>query len=72
MPTYAYRCPECGHAFERREKMSAPTARCPRCDVRAEREITGGAGVLVRGAGQAAPVPAGPSSCCGGGACGLN
>ncbi len=73
MPTYAYRCPECGHAFQRRDKMSsAAAAPCPQCGVLAERQITGGVGVLVRGAAKATPVPTGPSSCCGGGACGVH
>ena len=73
MPTYAYCCPACGHAFQRREKMSAATRTgCPQCGASAERQITGGAGVLVRGAANATPVPTGPSSCCGGGACGVH
>lgn len=37
MPTYAYRCRECGHSFERVESMKehgkeAPP--CPRCSKR--------------------------------------
>lgn len=32
MPTYEYRCTECGHEYERREGFDAPAVqRCPRC-----------------------------------------
>jgi putative FmdB family regulatory protein len=32
LPTYEYRCTECGHQYERREGFDAPaTQRCPRC-----------------------------------------
>ena len=52
MPTYQYRCPACGHEFEKFEKMSAPgRAKCPQCGKRAERQISGGAGFLFKGSG---------------------
>lgn len=52
MPTYAYRCPRCAHAFERFHKMndSAPQA-CPECGAAGERVITGGAGLVFKGSG---------------------
>ncbi len=34
MPTYEYRCLDCGHEFERREGMSEHASahpRCPKC-----------------------------------------
>lgn len=32
MPIYEYRCPDCGHTFERLQKMSAdPIKDCPSC-----------------------------------------
>jgi putative FmdB family regulatory protein len=32
LPTYEYRCTECGHQYERREGFDAPaTQRCPKC-----------------------------------------
>ena len=32
MPTYEYRCTECGHQYERREGFDAPAVQpCPRC-----------------------------------------
>lgn len=31
MPIYEYRCPECGHEFEKLQKISAPSPSCPEC-----------------------------------------
>jgi len=68
MPTYVYRCAMCSHEFQRLEKMSASTSTaCPDCGGRAQRQITGGAGIAVRVAapdGCADPTPSG--GCCGG------
>ena len=53
MPTYEYRCPE-GHSFERfYRKMSdaAPELACPQCGKIAERQLTGGAGLVFKGSG---------------------
>jgi putative FmdB family regulatory protein len=73
MPTYAYRCVNCSHEFERFEKMSAATRRkCPECGERAERRITGGAGVVVRSAAPDYCADPSPSGGCCGGACGMN
>jgi putative FmdB family regulatory protein len=52
MPTYGYRCPECGHDYEVFQKISDATpAKCPRCGAPGERVITGGAGILFKGSG---------------------
>lgn len=52
MPTYAYSCPKCGHAFERFQKITDPLrARCPQCRAAAKRVITGGGGFLLKGSG---------------------
>lgn len=52
MPTYHYRCPSCGHEFEKFEKMSAKTrAKCTKCGTRAERLISGGVGLVFKGSG---------------------
>lgn len=53
MPTYEYRCPE-GHSFERfYRKMSdaMPELACPQCGKLAERQLTGGAGLVFKGSG---------------------
>jgi putative FmdB family regulatory protein len=51
MPTYEYRCVK-GHQFDVFQKMSDdPVATCPECGERAERMLSGGAGVLFKGEG---------------------
>jgi putative FmdB family regulatory protein len=53
MPTYEYRCPQ-GHEFEKffRTISGAPTAvNCPTCGKLAERQLSGGAGLLFKGSG---------------------
>lgn len=52
MPTYEYRCSDCGHAFDLFQRMSdVPGAECGECGGRAERLISGGAGLLFKGEG---------------------
>ncbi|HYO46511.1 MAG TPA: FmdB family zinc ribbon protein [Gemmatimonadota bacterium] len=53
MPTYVYRCLECSHQFEHIEKMSSnrKSRKCPVCEGRAKRQISGGAGFLFKGEG---------------------
>lgn len=52
MPTYDYRCPQCGHEYEAFQKISDQTrAKCPQCGTRGERRITGGAGIHFKGSG---------------------
>ncbi|MXW17540.1 MAG: zinc ribbon domain-containing protein [Gemmatimonadetes bacterium] len=52
MPTYDYRCRDCGRDFEVFQRMSdKPGASCPDCGHAAERLISGGAGFLFKGDG---------------------
>lgn len=52
MPTYEYRCTSCAHEFEKFQRMSEdPAAECPQCGGRAERRLSGGAGLLFKGSG---------------------
>ena len=53
MPTYEYLCEACGHEFELFESIKAkPTNACPKCSKKkAQRRISGGAGLLFKGAG---------------------
>lgn len=52
MPTYAYRCPKCGHQFEKIQKITDDSrAKCPKCGTRGERIIAGGAGLIFKGSG---------------------
>ena len=52
MPTYEYKCPK-GHLFEKTfPRISAQRfAKCPTCGKRAERQISGGAGLVFKGSG---------------------
>ena len=52
MPTYDYKCPKCGTEFQEFQKISAkPGAKCPKCGGKAERQISGGAGLVFKGSG---------------------
>jgi putative FmdB family regulatory protein len=52
MPTYEYQCGNCGHRFEKVQKISdSSRVECPRCENIAERLISGGAGLLFKGSG---------------------
>jgi putative FmdB family regulatory protein len=53
MPTYEFVCPN-GHHFDRffRKISDAPSeAACPECGAEAERQISGGAGLVFKGSG---------------------
>jgi len=73
MPAYEYLCDACANRFERRQKMSEPeVAACPKCGGAVRRLISGGAGVISKGASSAPPCLSGecaPEVGCGG-ACG--
>lgn len=53
MPTYAYRCVECGHEFEELQSMSAePLVKCPNCGKNSlKRGLGGGTGMIFKGQG---------------------
>lgn len=52
MPTYEYRCPECGTDFEKFQSMSdEPVAECLKCNAKAQRRMSAGAGLLFKGSG---------------------
>ena len=52
MPTYEYKCPK-GHLFEKTFSriQNQRHAKCPECGKRAERQISGGAGIHFKGSG---------------------
>lgn len=43
MPFYEFKCPECGHTFEKIRKMSEASdpAECPECGKMAEKMVSG-------------------------------
>ncbi|TFG66069.1 MAG: zinc ribbon domain-containing protein [Gemmatimonadales bacterium] len=52
MPTYEYRCKQCGVEFERIQKMSDPHVdECPECKGTVQRLISKGGGLLFKGTG---------------------
>ncbi len=52
MPTYEYRCENCGHKFEAFQTMSeSPVEKCPVCNGKVKRIISGGAGLIFKGSG---------------------
>src|SRR6266705_2532873 len=52
MPTYEYKCPA-GHGFEKfyATMNSSRRVKCPTCGKMAERQISGGAGLVFKGSG---------------------
>jgi putative FmdB family regulatory protein len=53
MPTYDYKCPECGHAEERFHGIKEVLEiKCPSCEgAILEKLISGGAGIVFKGEG---------------------
>ena len=50
VPTYEYKCPECGE-FEKEQRMSAPPLKkCPHCGKPVTRLIGGSGGFVLKGA----------------------
>jgi len=52
MPTYDYRCQDCGYTFEVFQSMKArKLTRCPRCRGKLKRLLGTGAGIIFKGSG---------------------
>lgn len=52
MPTYEYKCNDCGHRFEFVQSMlENPLAICPQCDGHVQRVISRNVGISFKGAG---------------------
>ena len=52
MPTYDYRCEDCGHEFEHFQSMlEDPLKICPVCKGRIKRLIGPGSGLIFKGSG---------------------
>jgi putative FmdB family regulatory protein len=63
MPTYSYSCDNCGHEFEREQRITEnPIKKCPECGkLKARRMITGG-GFILKGGGWESDLYSGPSN----------
>lgn len=52
MPTYDYKCLDCGITFETVQKISeAPLEACRECGGKVRRLIGGGSGIIFKGSG---------------------
>ena len=53
MPTYDYKCQNCGHSFEILQNMNADhLTNCPQCNEESLKRLIGtGAGLLFKGSG---------------------
>ena len=53
MPTYDYRCKQCGHEFAAFQSITQdPLSRCPECGEDSLRRLIGaGAGIIFKGSG---------------------
>jgi len=52
MPTYEYRCSNCGYRFDVFHNMNDTTERnCPECGSKTEKMIGNGSGIIFKGAG---------------------
>ncbi len=52
MPTYEYKCQQCGRHHEISQPITArPVSKCPKCSGKMKRLIGGGSGFLFRGSG---------------------
>ncbi|MEW6067698.1 MAG: FmdB family zinc ribbon protein [Nitrospirota bacterium] len=72
MPTYEYKCENCGHSFEIHHSMNEePVVNCPQCQCRARKIITGGSGFILNGSradypeGNLTPQCGKEQTCCG-------
>lgn len=53
MPTYSFRCQNCGHKFEKLQSIKAsPLKKCPKCKkLKLKRLIGSGSGIIFKGSG---------------------
>ena len=52
MPMYVYRCNDCEHVFEVRQRMQdEPLQQCPQCETGGLRKVISNVGVVFKGSG---------------------
>jgi putative FmdB family regulatory protein len=52
MPTYEYKCRDCGEKFDEFQKITdPPLTKCPFCGGAVDRVISGGSGIMFKGSG---------------------
>lgn len=63
MPTYDYSCDNCGHEFEREQRITEkPLKKCPKCGKDKARRMIGGGGFILKGGGWESDLYSGPSN----------
>jgi putative FmdB family regulatory protein len=63
MPTYDYSCDNCGHEFERQQRITEkPLKKCPKCGKDEARRMIGGGGFILKGGGWESDLYSGPSN----------
>ena len=63
MPTYDYACDDCGHEFEREQRITeAPIKKCPSCGKLKARRMIAGGGFILKGGGWESDLYSGPSN----------
>jgi len=51
MPIYEYRCANCGHVFEKRVKLNAPSPDCPQCEGKDTNKLVSSSSFVLKGEG---------------------
>lgn len=52
MPTYEYKCDNCGYRFDKFQNMNdKPLKQCPRCSGTLRKLFSAGAGIIFKGSG---------------------
>jgi len=63
MPTYDYSCDNCGHGFERVQRITEnPVKKCPKCGKLKVRRMIAGGGFILKGGGWESDLYSGPSN----------
>ncbi len=63
MPTYDYACDNCGHEFERVQRITENAIKkCPKCGKLKARRMIGGGGFILKGGGWESDLYSGPSN----------
>ncbi len=63
MPTYDYTCDNCGHEFEREQRITEkPIKKCTKCGKLEARRMIGGGGFILKGGGWESDLYSGPSN----------